>query len=173
MEQVQNCKLSQLELVETQIKAVQAQLRETKKDEEKLVGILTSEKPTLDTLEWLNGKVTGLRKQKEEQEGKLRQLEREREYLQSTKVELKKVRTTMGRIFATLEQAPPAKKRELLREIFQEVRVFRDNKVRVLWSLPATGVPAVTSGEGGYSGLSSLQNGGAKWTTSEPGANPK
>jgi chaperonin cofactor prefoldin len=162
--QVQTCKLSQLEIVETQIKTVESQLRDTKKDEEKLFGVLTSQNANLGTLDWLNEKVATLRRQKEDQEAKIRELQRERDYLTSTRVEAKKLRTTLGRIFSTLEQAWPAKKRGLLRQVFREIRVYGSNRVEIRWSIPGSISPAVTVPGGGLPGLSLLLNGGSDGT---------
>lgn len=160
--QVQASKFNQLEFIHSQTRAVESELREVEKQESTLIDAVISSAASRETVELLNARVAELKKGREELEGRLLELGRERNFLASTEVDARRIRSVLGKVFAAFENATPAKKRGLLQEVFHGIKVFRDNRVEIRWSVP-TGAPSpfVTDAGGGRPTLYQLKVGGA------------
>ncbi|MER2510993.1 MAG: recombinase family protein [Nitrosomonas ureae] len=166
LSQVKECKLSQLDIIDSQVRVLKTQFKDLEKQERELDGVLGSGGMNAKNFDWLNGRIDAIRKGREDLGQKLDKLARERNHLEKTKVEQKSVRKALSRAFFAFDQATPIRKRAFLREIFKEVRVFRDNRVQLTWAVPQD-LSAVTSREGGGLGLSSVRIGGPSDTTDQ------
>lgn len=164
--QIENSKMNEMDIVDSQIKEAQTQVRDLQKQENDLAKVI-SDSTTVTTVGWIEKRIKELQTQQEDLSSRLARLQRDRESLVSTKVDRKKVRSILNRALMTFELTTPAKQRGFIRDIFKEIKVFKDNRVEVRWAVPAQiSSNPVTETGGGYNGLSSMKNGGVDGTRS-------
>ena len=87
-------------------------------------------------LEWLDRRLEEIERQRQETQQRLHELEREEQLLGERAVDVRTLRSSLKVMFDRFQASDLPTQRGLMRQIFKRIRVFKDNKVGLTWSIP-------------------------------------
>lgn len=140
LKDIQYAKVSNLDIICSQIQNLEAELRSIATDDGKLLEQLKSAAKSSGTskaIQWLEQQVSVNEERKLELETQILELQRDRSVLERSSTDRGHFRTAVSKLFHTLTKADPVHKRGFLRQVFKKIEVCSDNVVKISWGIPA------------------------------------
>lgn len=130
---------SSLEVLEAQMKQIQAELKEIEKEESKLTDKLGGDDPrglSVRVIKWLDERLEEMEKKKEGLVETLEGLQREAEDVRGNVVTAKALKSSLKTIFEVMVKKRTEEVRAFFRSVFEKVVVTANNTLRISWSIP-------------------------------------
>lgn len=141
LRELRGSRVSKVDFITTQIASVRADL--SKLDQEEKTAFeglkeLAASSGAGSAVKWLEDQA---RKQEERRKGlnqELASLERQKMRLEEVEVSAKSCKGLLEGIFKRLDASDPVRQRNFYREIFKHIVVFKDDKMKLVWGIPAS-----------------------------------
>ena len=110
---------------------------------------------------WLDSQLGEIDRQRQDAQQRVHELEREELTLSERAVDTRTLRSSLKAMFDRFQESDLPTQRGLMRQVFKKIQVFKDNRVKLTWSIP-NNKPQCHGGE--HWGLASRLSGGTDGT---------
>lgn len=136
--QIQGNLFSRSDFIEQQINDTKRLLAKLDQEESELVEKLkmTEGSGSKRVFKWLDNMLEDIEQRKDGLQQTLHGLERDRDTIQNQAVDVRSLRSSLKVLFDQLEASDPAVMRGIFRNLFNEVVVSKENKIKITWRIP-------------------------------------
>lgn len=129
-------RFSKVDLLTQQVRRAQRELSELDQKEQSLMDKVITFKNSSESVAWLEKQLKSIANRRRDLSEEIPSLEKERSSYESKHIDGKSMRNSLKVVFDHLEASDAGVQKGILRQLFEKIRVYSDNRVELLWKIP-------------------------------------